>query len=75
MAGNNEPLLKKKVYFDNCPGCKQDRKNEASLGIPYKEFFYVWIVTLCTGTRVFARSIYVSLFEFFYLLFGLFTLF
>ncbi|XP_065041791.1 protein ZINC INDUCED FACILITATOR 1-like isoform X5 [Musa acuminata AAA Group] len=52
MAGNNEPLLKKKVYFDNCPGCKQDRKNEASLGIPYKEFFYVWIVTLCTALPI-----------------------
>ncbi|CAL9117242.1 unnamed protein product [Musa textilis] len=52
MAGNSEPLLKKKVYFDNCPGCKQDRKNEASLGIPYKEFFYVWIVTLCTALPI-----------------------
>ncbi|RWW39216.1 hypothetical protein BHE74_00055473 [Ensete ventricosum] len=48
MAESTEPLLKRKVYFDGCPGCKQDRRKEASSGIPYKEFFYVWIITLCT---------------------------
>ncbi|KAG6472159.1 hypothetical protein ZIOFF_069616 [Zingiber officinale] len=50
MSENREPLLNPKVYFfDDCPGCKQDRKKESNPGIPYKEFFYVWIVTLCTG--------------------------
>ncbi|URE16918.1 major facilitator superfamily antiporter [Musa troglodytarum] len=52
MAENTEPLLKRKVYFDGCPGCKQDRRKEASSGIPYKEFFYVWIITLCTALPI-----------------------
>ncbi|KAG6473964.1 hypothetical protein ZIOFF_067884 [Zingiber officinale] len=53
MPGNREPLLNSKVYFfDDCPGCKQDRKKESNPGIPYKEFFYVWIVTLCTALPI-----------------------
>ncbi|KAG6472160.1 hypothetical protein ZIOFF_069617 [Zingiber officinale] len=53
MPENREPLLNSKVYFfDDCPGCKQDRKKESNPGIPYKEFFYVWIVTLCTALPI-----------------------
>ncbi|XP_074574907.1 putative peptide/nitrate transporter At3g43790 isoform X2 [Curcuma longa] len=53
MTENREPLLNPKVYFfDDCPGCKQDRKKESNPGIPYKEFFYVWIVTLCTALPI-----------------------
>ncbi|WOK96781.1 protein ZINC INDUCED FACILITATOR-LIKE 1-like [Canna indica] len=51
MADNTVPLLRK-AYFENCPGCKQDRRKEANSGIPYKEFFYVWIVTLCTALPI-----------------------
>ncbi|KAG6489468.1 hypothetical protein ZIOFF_050737 [Zingiber officinale] len=50
MTERRTPLLEK-VYFEGCPGCKQDRKKAASSGIPYTEFFYVWIVTLCTGEK------------------------
>lgn len=52
--------LLEKVYFEGCPGCKQDRKKAASSGIPYREFFYVWIVTLCAGTHGFAHDAVVS---------------
>lgn len=51
-AKMEEPLLER-VYFENCPGCKIDRKKDANLGMPYKEFFYVWIVTLTTGKPIF----------------------
>ncbi|XP_008775054.1 probable peptide/nitrate transporter At3g43790 isoform X6 [Phoenix dactylifera] len=51
MAANTNPLLKK-VYYENCPGCKQDRRNEVHLGIPYKEFFYIWVVTLCSALPI-----------------------
>lgn len=44
------PLLEK-VYFENCPGCKQDKKKDFNPGIPYKEFAFVWLVTLCTGNQ------------------------
>jgi hypothetical protein len=37
-------------YVDGCPGCAVDRRKAASPGIPYANFIYVWIVTLCTGT-------------------------
>ncbi|KAL5994800.1 hypothetical protein ACLOJK_024857 [Asimina triloba] len=51
MAGEEEaakPLLvKKHVYYDNCPGCKQDKINELRTGTPYKELFYIGLVVLC----------------------------
>jgi len=37
-------------YVDGCPGCAVDRHKAANPGIPYANFLYVWIVTLCTGT-------------------------
>ncbi|RWW32807.1 hypothetical protein BHE74_00034037 [Ensete ventricosum] len=46
MKGNAGPPMK--VYHENCPGCKQDRKNEVHRGVPYGEFFFIWIVTLCS---------------------------
>lgn len=48
MAGAAEPLLKK-LYYENCPGCKVDQINENSRGIPIKEFLFIWIVVLCNG--------------------------
>ncbi|KAJ0979003.1 hypothetical protein J5N97_014477 [Dioscorea zingiberensis] len=49
MAGDLiEPLLKKKVYVHGCPGCEQDRRKETYTGVPYKEFFFICIATLCT---------------------------
>ncbi|RWW32803.1 hypothetical protein GW17_00002490 [Ensete ventricosum] len=56
MEASTGPLLK--VYYDNCPGCKQDRKNEVRRGVPYREFFFIWIVTLCSGNLT--NSIIVS---------------
>jgi hypothetical protein len=38
-------------YVEGCPGCAVDRHKAANPGIPYSNFIYVWIVTLCTGTR------------------------
>ncbi|KAF9592743.1 hypothetical protein IFM89_017313 [Coptis chinensis] len=45
-----EPLLKK-VYYENCPGCKVDRRKDTLRGVPIKEFFYVWIVVLCNDVK------------------------
>ncbi|CAL9133223.1 unnamed protein product [Musa textilis] len=50
MKGNAGPPMK--VYHENCPGCKQDRKNEVHRGIPYGEFFFIWIVTLCSALPI-----------------------
>ncbi|XP_042488195.1 protein ZINC INDUCED FACILITATOR-LIKE 1-like isoform X2 [Macadamia integrifolia] len=59
MASNAEPLLKK-VYYENCPGCKVDQRKETSRGVPYREFFFVWIVVLCNALPI------ASLFPFLY---------
>ncbi|KAM0936563.1 putative major facilitator superfamily, MFS transporter superfamily [Dioscorea sansibarensis] len=53
MAENKEPLLsKRKVYFDDCPGCRLEQHIDTKPGIPYIEFLYVWIVTLCTALPI-----------------------
>ncbi|KAK3139261.1 hypothetical protein QOZ80_5AG0380370 [Eleusine coracana subsp. coracana] len=54
------PLLERKaatgggaVYLvDGCPGCAVDRRKAANPGIPYGNFLYVWIVTLCTALPI-----------------------
>lgn len=51
MSGDTQALLKK-VYYEDCPGCKQDLRNETHLGIPYREFVYIWIVNLCSALPI-----------------------
>ncbi|CAA7392981.1 unnamed protein product [Spirodela intermedia] len=36
-------------YHEDCPGCRVDRWKASRKGIPFKEFLYVWLVTLCTA--------------------------
>ena len=56
MASNegeaSSPLLRKEErhYHPGCPGCDHDRKMELQSGMPYKEFLYVWMICLTTGT-------------------------
>ncbi|CAA7392987.1 unnamed protein product [Spirodela intermedia] len=45
------PLLEK-VYHADCPGCKVDRWKATNEGIPFRELFYVWLVTLCTALPI-----------------------
>lgn len=56
-----EPLLKK-VYYDDCPGCRIDKKKEENTGIPYIQFAFIWIVTVCAALPI------SSLFPFLYFL-------
>ncbi|KAJ0974664.1 hypothetical protein J5N97_016629 [Dioscorea zingiberensis] len=53
MAENKEPLMPgRKVYFDDCPGCRLQQHIDSKDGIPYIEFLFVWIVTLCTALPI-----------------------
>lgn len=49
------PLLSKEErhYHPGCPGCDHDRTKELQTGLPYKEFAYVWMICLTTGTPAF----------------------
>ncbi|KAL5719749.1 hypothetical protein ACHQM5_012494 [Ranunculus cassubicifolius] len=48
-----QPLLTtKKVYYENCPGCKVDYRKDTSTAIPIKEFFSVWILILCSALPI-----------------------
>ncbi|KAF3664113.1 Protein ZINC INDUCED FACILITATOR 1 [Capsicum annuum] len=50
MAEELETLLiNKKEYYENCPGCKMDRKKEAQTGLPIKGLITVWVVILSAG--------------------------
>lgn len=46
------PFLVKRVYYENCPGCKNDEKKDCNLGLAYKELFYVWICVLATALTI-----------------------
>ncbi|WOL06783.1 hypothetical protein Cni_G15517 [Canna indica] len=50
MEANARPLLK--MYHENCPGCKQEQKNELHRGVPHREFFFIWVVTLFSSLPI-----------------------
>ncbi|XP_042514246.1 protein ZINC INDUCED FACILITATOR-LIKE 1-like isoform X2 [Macadamia integrifolia] len=50
MSEYKEALLKK-VYYENCPGCKVDQRKEAG-GVPYKELCFVFFVLLCAALPI-----------------------
>lgn len=52
MAEKGEPLLKK-LYYENCPGCKVEKINETQEGLPVKNFFYAWALVLSCGNNAF----------------------
>lgn len=52
----------KKNYHKGCPGCRLDEANKISTGIPYLNFFFIWIVCLTAGESM------SQLFCFFYFL-------
>ncbi|OQU86705.1 hypothetical protein SORBI_3003G131800 [Sorghum bicolor] len=53
MAGGEDddgsaaaPLLGSKRRHEGCPGCRLDEANKTNAGVPYLNFFYIWIVCL-----------------------------
>lgn len=46
------PLLgtnSKRRSREGCPGCRLEEANKMSTGIPYRNFFYIWIVCLTSS--------------------------
>ncbi|XP_048550829.1 probable peptide/nitrate transporter At3g43790 [Triticum urartu] len=45
------PLLGKgrRVCREGCPGCRLDEANKANAGVPYLNFFFIWVVCLCAA--------------------------
>ena len=50
------PLLERMaaVYHEGCPGCGVDRRKALNLGVPYKEFFHIWIIILVSSMYVYS---------------------
>ena len=46
------PLLERMaaVYHEGCPGCGVDRRKALNLGVPYREFFHIWIIIVVSST-------------------------
>ncbi|TVU22700.1 hypothetical protein EJB05_32417 [Eragrostis curvula] len=41
------PLLgARRKHREGCPGCRLDEINKSKTGIPYLNFFYIWVVCL-----------------------------
>ncbi|KAL9240062.1 hypothetical protein vseg_014323 [Gypsophila vaccaria] len=54
MGDNRETLLVKQevYYYDNCPGCKVDKRKAQNPNIPWIHFFFIWIVTLTSALSI-----------------------
>ncbi|CAO2147531.1 unnamed protein product, partial [Urochloa humidicola] len=48
---STSPLLKEE-YHPGCPGCAYDRRKHLLRGMPYKEFLYVWMISLTAALPI-----------------------
>ncbi|KAL8158423.1 protein ZINC INDUCED FACILITATOR-LIKE 1-like [Apium graveolens] len=49
MAGEDvKERLLKKIYYEDCPGCKVDQYKDVQQGFPIKGLFVIWIIVLAT---------------------------
>ncbi|XP_047091420.1 protein ZINC INDUCED FACILITATOR-LIKE 1-like isoform X1 [Lolium rigidum] len=48
------PLLEKKaaVYHEGCPGCVVEQRKVINPGVPYKQFFHIWIIILVSSLPI-----------------------
>ncbi|KAG2396780.1 Protein ZINC INDUCED FACILITATOR-LIKE 1 Protein ZIF-LIKE 1 [Vigna angularis] len=49
-----QPLLERKKYYENCPGCKVDQAKELSegQGVPITKLFIMWMVALSAALPI-----------------------
>ncbi|CAM0885604.1 unnamed protein product [Alopecurus aequalis] len=47
-AGSSFNLRFRMLCKVGCPGCRLDEINNTKIGIPYLNFFYIWVVSLCS---------------------------
>ncbi|XP_062208699.1 protein ZINC INDUCED FACILITATOR-LIKE 1-like [Phragmites australis] len=54
VAGAAAPLLgaARRKHHEGCPGCRLDEINKTSTGIPYLNFFYIWVVCLTASMPI-----------------------
>ncbi|CAD6238841.1 unnamed protein product [Miscanthus lutarioriparius] len=48
-AAASAPLLRRRQCYEGCPGCRLDEANKTNTGVPYLNFFYIWVVCLAAG--------------------------
>uniref|UniRef100_A0A0E0JH44 Major facilitator superfamily (MFS) profile domain-containing protein n=1 Tax=Oryza punctata TaxID=4537 RepID=A0A0E0JH44_ORYPU len=46
------PLLVSAAGRRRCPGCRTEERCKADAGIPYLNFFYIWVVCLCSSLPI-----------------------
>ncbi|KAJ9685084.1 hypothetical protein PVL29_017205 [Vitis rotundifolia] len=52
MAEEQQVPLLKKVYYQNCSGCRVEQLKETRRGLPIKELLSIWTVVLCTALPI-----------------------
>jgi hypothetical protein len=62
-VGAAAPLLpRRKQHREGCPGCRLDEINKTKTGIPYLNFFYIWVVCLTACKKSLLISLSLSYF-------------
>ncbi|KAK9733086.1 hypothetical protein RND81_04G042500 [Saponaria officinalis] len=52
MGDDNKIALLEKVYYDDCPGCKMDKRKDTQLDVPWITLIYVWVIVLCNALPI-----------------------
>lgn len=50
LLAPEETRSQRRQYSEKCPGCRLDEANKTNTGVPYLNFFYIWVVCLTAGT-------------------------
>jgi len=53
-----EPLLEKKQYYEDCPGCKVEQANELNEGVSIIKLLIIWMVVLSASKHYSTSSYY-----------------
>ncbi|XP_021714684.1 protein ZINC INDUCED FACILITATOR-LIKE 1-like [Chenopodium quinoa] len=52
MEDEREVPLLKKVYYEDCPGCKIEKRKDTDDSIPWKLLASIWIIVLCNALPI-----------------------
>ncbi|WVZ71571.1 hypothetical protein U9M48_020143 [Paspalum notatum var. saurae] len=52
LVGHGSAAAAAAVWGERCPGCRQQRRVQASDRIPYTDFLYIWIACLCAALPI-----------------------
>ncbi|CAO2192897.1 unnamed protein product [Urochloa humidicola] len=52
LLAAGEEMRRARRWSEGCPGCRLEEANKTSTGVPYLNFFYIWVVCLAAALPI-----------------------